>query len=393
MLLKKRFLLTILLILPYLLMAQDSIPKLIKKDSISVSYWLVGLGFNAVYDSDYQLESLFDIKNTWSAVPYPSRLSLGKYFRNGLGIEVIGSYSYSKKGKIVQELPLENNENYYAIDSRLSYDFNKIIGETGWFDPYIGAGIGYTYTNNLGRFTYNGIVGFRTWFTDRIGLDFNSTGKWSMNSNITIQNHIQHAIGVVYKFKDEKELSKKGKKKLELITELVEEKIRIKDSLALITEMELKKKELQDKILKEKVRQDALKKLEEEKLNNERKEIEEAINAIENIYFNFDASSLTEASKTTLQKLAGILDKYPNLVIEISSHTDSRGSSAYNQKLSERRLKTTLEYILKNNALDNKIIGKAFGEEKLFNECDDNTKCSEKKHSENRRSEIKIIGF
>lgn len=73
MLLKKRFLLTILLILPYLLMAQDSIPKLIKKDSISVSYWLVGLGFNAVNDSDYQLESLFDIKNTWSAVPYPSR--------------------------------------------------------------------------------------------------------------------------------------------------------------------------------------------------------------------------------------------------------------------------------------------------------------------------------
>ena len=65
--------------------------KITKKDSTIVSSWIFGIGFNAVDDSDDTFHRLFDRKDAWNAVPYPSRLSKRKYFKSGLGIEAIGS--------------------------------------------------------------------------------------------------------------------------------------------------------------------------------------------------------------------------------------------------------------------------------------------------------------
>src|SRR5690606_30001452 len=109
------------------------------------------------------------------------------------------------------------------------------------------------------------------------------------------------------------------------------------------------------------------------------------------VHFAFDSASLTNAGKKTLSDLTSILNEYPKLQLEISSHTDSRGTSHYNQSLSERRLKSTLDYLTNTGVETGRIVGKAFGEEQLLNECDDNTKCSESKHKENRRSDFKII--
>ena len=91
--------------------------------------------------------------------------------------------------------------------------------------------------------------------------------------------------------------------------------------------------------------------------------------------------------------MISILNKNPELVIEITSHTDSRGNDDYNKKLSERRLKSTLNYLFENGIAKERIVGGAYGEEKLTNECDNNTKCFDNKHNKNRRSEIKIISF
>jgi outer membrane protein OmpA-like peptidoglycan-associated protein len=98
-------------------------------------------------------------------------------------------------------------------------------------------------------------------------------------------------------------------------------------------------------------------------------------------------------SKSTLNKLVQILNEHPKLSIEITSHTDARGSDIYNHKLSESRLKSTLDYLFDNAVENDRVVGKAFGEEKLANECDDHVKCTELKHQQNRRSEIKIISF
>ena len=118
----------------------------------------------------------------------------------------------------------------------MSYDLNNLIGHTAWFDPYVGVGVGYTDANNEARGTYNATIGFRTWFSDRFGLDFNSSGKWRMGNTGT--NHVQHAAGVVYQFGIEKGLSKKGAEKLALIDAMEKEKQRVTDSIQAAKEAE-----------------------------------------------------------------------------------------------------------------------------------------------------------
>jgi len=387
MILKKEILLVFLVANIFTIHAQT--PELTKKDSTIVSSWIFGVGFNVVDDSDDRSYKLLDIKGAWNAVPFPSRISIGKYFKNGLGLEAIASYNKYKKDKIVDGLPLTNDKNYYAIDSRLSYDLNKIIGETGWFDPYVGVGVGFTKANDIARGTYNGVLGFRTWFSDNWGMDVNTSGKWTMNNNYT--NHLQHAVGVVYRFNIEKDLTKEGQAKLELINAEEKEKSRISDSIMLANKMVDEAKMFSEKLEKEKEAQ-RLAELEKEKADVKNK-IQNQIDTLEDIYFALNSSNLTTSSKNILNKLIAIINEHPKLLLEISSHTDSRGTAIYNQKLSERRLKSTLDYLFKNGVENDSIDGKAFGEEKLVNECDDNTKCSEDKHAQNRRSEIKIISF
>lgn len=391
MILKKEILLVFLVANIFTIHSQTT--KITKKDSTVVSSWIFGLGFNAIDDSDDVFNGLFDINTAWNAVPYPSRLSIGKYFKSGLGIEAIASYNKYKKGKKVDGSPLLNDKNYYALDTRLSYDLNKIIGETGWFDPYVGVGVGYTHANDVSRGTYNAVLGFRTWFSDRIGLDVSSSGKWTMNPDLT--NHLQHAIGVVYRFNAEKDLTKKGQAKLELIKAFENETARVNDSIALANKVAEENRLLTEKLEKEKEKAKLaqLEKEKEEARDRERNSIQQNIDALDKIYFGFDSSYLTPSSKTILSKLILILKEHPKLVIEANSYTDSRGSAIYNYKLSERRLKSTLDYFIKNGVEPDKVIGNAYGEEKLVNECDDHTKCSEAKHRENRRSEFKIIKF
>jgi outer membrane protein OmpA-like peptidoglycan-associated protein/outer membrane protein W len=393
MTLKIKILLVILLANIFTIQSQTT--EITKKDSTIVSSWIFGLGFNVVDDSDDVWHKLLDVNTAWNAVPYPSRLSIGKYFKNGLGIEAIASYNKYKKGKTVGGLPVTTNKNYYALDTRLSYDLNKILGETGWFDPYVGVGVGYTHDNDVSRTTANTILGFRAWFSDRFGMDVNSTGKWAINPDKTNQNHLQHAIGVVYRFSYEKELTKEGEAKLELIKAEEKETIRINDSIALTQKVVEEKRLLAEKIEKEK-ELERLAQLEKEKADLkiiEKNKIQSKIDALENINFDFDSNNLTSLSKKTLSNLILILTEYPTLFIEIHSHTDSRGSSSYNQALSERRLQSTLDYLFNNKIETQRVAGKAFGEEKLLNECDNDTKCSEIKHRANRRSEVKIINF
>lgn len=370
---------------------QSQTPELTKKDSTIVSSWIVGLGYNIVDDSSRDgFQSYFDVKGTWNAVPYPSRISIGKYFKNGLGLEAIASYNKYKVGKIVDGLPLlTNDKNYYSVDSRLSYDLNKIIGETGWFDPYIGVGLGFTDANSISRGTFNGVLGFRTWFSDRLGLDVNTSGKWRMNKNAT--NHLQHVIGVVYRFNIEKDLTEEGKEKLELIEAEANELARANDSIANANKVAELRRLLIEQTENEKdlVRLAQIEK-EKEAVKNE---LQSKINALGNIYFVFNSSNITTLSKNILSKLVSILNEYPNLILEVNSHTDSRGPAVYNQKLSESRLQSTREYLFKNGIDSNRVFGKAYGEEKLVNECDDHTKCSETKHKQNRRSQFKIINF
>jgi OOP family OmpA-OmpF porin len=382
-----------LLLAANLTFAQDEL-QITAKDSIVQSSWVFTVGINAVSDSGNVFDGLFNVAHEWNIVPFPSRVSIGRYFKNGLGIEAIGTYNKYKKGNIVDGRINPQDIDYYGIDARLIYDLNKIIGQTGWFDPYVGIGAGYTDANNLGRGTYNAVVGFRTWFSDRWGLDINSTGKWAMSQGDGATNHIQHAAGVVYQFGIEKGLSKRGEEKMELLAAIEKEKQRQQDSInevnrlrdeALLAERLEKERREAELAAAEKARLDA---------ENKRKEdIKSRIERLGYVYFDLNSSALSKKSKTILDSLSIIMAEVPTLNLKITSHTDSRGTSNYNDWLSKRRVDTTEEYLITKGVPDSRLSTEAFGERMLLNECDDNTYCKEEKHAINRRSEFIITDF
>jgi outer membrane protein OmpA-like peptidoglycan-associated protein len=112
------------------------------------------------------------------------------------------------------------------------------------------------------------------------------------------------------------------------------------------------------------------------------------------IYFDFDKSNIRPDAEIELQKVIAVLKQYPNMKIDIKSHTDSRATTSYNDALSSRRNKSTINYIVKVGGIDaSRLTGKGYGERELVNECSDGVKCSEEEHQLNRRSDFIIISM
>ena len=111
-----------------------------------------------------------------------------------------------------------------------------------------------------------------------------------------------------------------------------------------------------------------------------------------NIYFAFDKSNILPEAEETLNKVVAIMNKYPDLKIEIGSHADSRGSNQYNMALSERRAASTLEYIVSQGISRDRLTSKGYGETVPIVDCDDVTiKCTPAQFALNRRSEFTIM--
>ena len=367
--------------------------QLTSKDSIVQSSWMFGLGYNFVDDSGDMLDELFSFDDQWNGVAYPSRVSIGRYFKSGIGVEGIATYNKYKVGKFIDGVTNLESTNYFGLDARLSYDLNKIIGETAWFDPYVGVGLGYTDANNQPRGTFNAIIGFRTWFSDQWGLDLSSSGKWAMDNSVAT-NHLQHAAGVVYRFGIEKGLSKKGEEKLALIEALQAEKQQKLDSIA-AADREKEAAALAERLAKEKeaAQLAAAEKAKQDAENLRKQQIENEIDALGFVYFDLNSSYLDNKSKSILDALTVLLKKNDGVVLKVSSYTDSRGTSTYNDWLSRQRVERTVAYIIKQGIAPERLQPEGYGEENLLNECDDNTYCPEEKHKINRRSEFKVLKF
>lgn len=109
-----------------------------------------------------------------------------------------------------------------------------------------------------------------------------------------------------------------------------------------------------------------------------------------NIYYNFNDASIRPDAQIDLDALAEFLLTYPRTEIELSSHTDSRGSDRYNNRLSQRRAEEAVQYLVSQGVDKYRMVPKGYGESKLRNECNDFSKCSEAEHQYNRRTEVKI---
>lgn len=109
------------------------------------------------------------------------------------------------------------------------------------------------------------------------------------------------------------------------------------------------------------------------------------------IYFDFNKHFIRPDAALELEKIFKVMQDYPEIKIEIGSHTDSRSSSVYNQKLSQRRADATREWLITHGIAPKRLTAHGYGESKLLNECVDGLKCSKEQHQANRRSEFFII--
>ncbi|MEN9908264.1 MAG: hypothetical protein RLZZ540_1413 [Bacteroidota bacterium] len=111
------------------------------------------------------------------------------------------------------------------------------------------------------------------------------------------------------------------------------------------------------------------------------------------IYFDLNKFDIRPDAALELSKILDVMIQNPSIKIDIRSHTDSRDTAAYNEKLSERRAASTKAWLIKNGIDQSRLAAKGYGESQLVNKCADGVECTEEEHQANRRSEFVIISI
>lgn len=112
------------------------------------------------------------------------------------------------------------------------------------------------------------------------------------------------------------------------------------------------------------------------------------------IQYELGSARLTSESRSIIDsRLLTLLRDRPNIRIQLQAHTDSRGSAASNQDLSERRAKSVADYLVSKGINRQRLVTRGFGESQLLNRCADGVNCSEAEHRRNRRTEFKVLNM
>ncbi len=112
---------------------------------------------------------------------------------------------------------------------------------------------------------------------------------------------------------------------------------------------------------------------------------------VRSIEFELNEANILESSYDELAKIARLMEKFPDMIIQFGSHTDSRGGDGYNMWLSQKRASETVRYLIGVGVDSRRITGKGFGESKLINGCSNGVKCTEIEHRKNKRTEFVVI--
>ncbi|WP_139957362.1 hypothetical protein [Flavicella sediminum] len=172
--------------------------------------WTMSFGINMVDISSAGLSSPVDALKDYigisdvNVLPAISRISVSRFIDKGFSVELAGALNKIGNGAYddVDDL------SFFSLDANARYDLNSasFIGETGWFDPYVGFGIGYTSIDGDGNMTMNPTLGFNTWFNENVGLNFQSSYKSAILGDgiatLPKDVYFQHSIGLIIRFAD-----------------------------------------------------------------------------------------------------------------------------------------------------------------------------------------------
>jgi outer membrane protein OmpA-like peptidoglycan-associated protein len=113
--------------------------------------------------------------------------------------------------------------------------------------------------------------------------------------------------------------------------------------------------------------------------------------SLDNIYYDLDQSEIRPDAIPTLDKIAIIMQKNPEISIISASHTDSRATDNYNRELSLRRGEAARSYLISKGIDGRRIEVKYYGKSRLVNSCVEGVNCPETEQQMNRRTEFEVI--
>ncbi|MNX37265.1 Photosystem I chlorophyll a apoprotein A2 [compost metagenome] len=186
--------------------------------------------------------------------------------------------------------------------------------------------------------------------------------------------------------KEEKQIAE-NKRKQEII---IEEENKKKEALVALELKEKEKKAKEAAIVAAEVKKQEKVKEILVKEKDVVKDKDRLIIKTDPIYFDYDLWYIRKESKVILGRVVELMKKYPEMVIEIGSHTDSRGNEKYNADLSQKRANSTREFIIQSGIEAKRVSAKGYGESVPIIKCKTDESCSEEEHELNRRSEFVI---
>jgi OmpA-OmpF porin, OOP family len=180
--------------------------------------WAISFGANAVDGGrvsaaskvEDQFSQYFNVKQYWNIIPSVSFVNVSRHVGNNFSFGVTGSVNKIDKfvwerPTIPGDYPVTNPGDlmYYGADGVIKYSFMNMI-KSKVIDPSLHVGGGYTFMGDASAGTVNGGLGLTFWFTDQVGLSFQSTYKHSFDEtrtpNVDIASHLQHFVGLSFKF-------------------------------------------------------------------------------------------------------------------------------------------------------------------------------------------------
>lgn len=116
-----------------------------------------------------------------------------------------------------------------------------------------------------------------------------------------------------------------------------------------------------------------------------------AIPYLLNIYYDLGRSSVRAEALPELERLYDLLLRNPEIILEVSSHTDAQGGEKLNKNLSQRRASAIVKWLTNKGISNRRLVARGYGEERLVNGCKNGVDCSEEEHQLNRRTEFRVL--
>ena len=163
---------------------------------------MVGVMWNIIDDDADRFANIFNVKDTWNLMPYPTSLNVDVYFKKGMSLDMIASYNVYDSSKVINGARGRQGKTF-TFDAHFKYSFGFLMRQQR-IDPFVFIGAGYTgreaiFPQNM--LSVNAGAGFNLMIWRGLGVQWRTTGRVGMLPAIYDPKYdmLQHHFGLIYK--------------------------------------------------------------------------------------------------------------------------------------------------------------------------------------------------